>query len=285
MANLNAPFGGRVINTLVAADFNSKVHTYHVSTADATPIFVGDFVKLSGSSNADGIPYITQASAISNPLLGVVVGIKNIYTNESQLYRSAYTDLEIEVMDDPLAEFEVQVNGVITTLLPGFMGGLIVGAGNTFTGMSGMQIDVSTLGSASQSQIQMLGVLPRSDNVVGLYTKVRCKIANHVFAFAPNGINYNITAHAGGGQTNAVSTPGNIIYVTTVASTGDSIRLRSAKAGDQVTIKNDGANTLYAYPNFGEKVATSTSGYISVAAGKTVIAFPYYEYDWYYFTV
>ncbi len=269
MANLNTPFGGRSLNTLVAADFNSKTHIYHTSTGDATALFVGDFVKLTGLTTPEGIPYITQASATDTQLLGVVVGINNVFTNESQLYRTAYTDLAIEVLDDPLAEFEIQVNGTVTTSYIGKTANLIVGSGSTFTGMSGMQVNVSTIGTGNQ--VKLIGILPRTDNVLGLYSKVRCQIVAPAFMPAVDLINVGTTAYASGGQTNATPVNGKIIQVSTVATTADSFKIRAAKNGDWLIFRNDGANACYVYPQVGEYMAGSLNGYTSVAASTTVL--------------
>jgi hypothetical protein len=172
MANVNSPIGGRAINTLVASDFNSKTNVYYTSSADATPLFVGDFVKLTGVMTDEGIPYVTQAAATDTAILGVVTNIKNVFFDETKLYRAANTGLEIEVMDDPFIEFEVQVNGAVTASMINKKANLIVGAGNVITGMSGMQLDASTIGTGRQFLI--IGGLPKEVNGIGMYAKVRC---------------------------------------------------------------------------------------------------------------
>ncbi len=254
MANPNAPVGGRSLSTLIAADFNSKVHTYHTSTSDATPLFTGDYVKLTGLSNVDGIPYVTQATA-NDELVGLVVGIKNIFTNEYQIYRGAYLDLEIEVLDDPYADFELQVSGLVTASYVGKKANLLVGAGSTFTGLSGMQLDVATVGSGKQFRI--IGVLPRGDNALGMYTKVRCMIASH--AYSPSGtdtIPFTGTYYVDVNRTDTYTADGSEAYpfktiqaavnaaAITVLTGGVSIRIAPGIYVENVLLENDNLRSV-----------------------------------------
>jgi hypothetical protein len=179
MANKYTPFGARVINTVIAADFNSKTHSYYTSSTDATQMFVGDFVKLTGESTDSGIPYVTSSDYGDNSLVGIVVGIRNAYTKEYQLFRDENDVLEIEIMDDPLIEFEMQVNGIFTTSDIGKKADIEYDSGSIFTGLSGNQINASSIGSGSQ--LLIIGVLPRSDNEIGLYTKVRVLLQCHAY--------------------------------------------------------------------------------------------------------
>jgi hypothetical protein len=179
MANPNAPFGGRVINTLIASDFNSKLHTYTTSATDAVPLFVGDFVRMTNVTDVYGTPYITQVKSTDLDIVGIVISMKNAITQENRIYRAANEVLEVQVLDDPLVEFEIQVNGPVTINSIGQFANLIVGAGSTLTGMSGMQIDI--VSTPQNPQLLIIGMLARSDNTLGSYAKVRAIIWNHKF--------------------------------------------------------------------------------------------------------
>jgi hypothetical protein len=213
MSNANAPFGGRLINTLVAASFNSKLHTYTTSSSDATPIFVGDFVRMTNVTDVYGTPYITQANATDLDIVGVVISMKNSITQEPRIYRAANEILDIQVIDDPLAEFEIQVNGIVSTTSIGKSANLIVGAGSTLSGMSGMQINVSTIGSGSQMLI--IGMLARSDNTLGAYTKVRATILAHKFLNRSAGsvsIPVTNTLYVDGNRVDSYAADGSMLY-------------------------------------------------------------------------
>ncbi len=185
MANRNTPFGGKTANTLISADYNAKTRTYYTSSADTTLLFVGDLVRMLGTTTSEGIPYVTAITADSTDILGIVVAIKNIYTKENQLYRDSKDVLEIEVVDDPYAEYDIQVNGNVTTTSVGKIANVVIGAGNTLTGLSGMQLDAATIGTGIQ--IQIIGIVPNGENTLGLYTKVRCITMTHKYLGRLNG--------------------------------------------------------------------------------------------------
>lgn len=177
MANTNAPSGGKPINTLVASDFTSKTNVYSSNATDAQIIYANDFVKLSGGANNRGLLYVAQATA-SDRLVGAALSIKNFYDNETPIYRAANTELDIFVLDDPFSEFEIQANGSITAADIGKYADLVFNAGSTITGLSGIEVDVSTL-SDDTGQIRILGLIERDDNTFGNYAKLRCIIHFH----------------------------------------------------------------------------------------------------------
>jgi hypothetical protein len=65
----------------------------------------------------------------------------------------------------------------------------------------------------------------------------------------PVSVTNGITAHATGGQTNAVVLTSQLNRVTTVASPGDSIALPVAAPGLSITVINNGANPMQVYGN------------------------------------
>lgn len=65
-----------------------------------------------------------------------------------------------------------------------------------------------------------------------------------------------ITAHAGGGQANAVQLTTEFNEVTVVATSGDSVKLPSAVAGLAITIKNNGSEALAVFPFLGDSINT-----------------------------
>jgi hypothetical protein len=179
MANTNSPFGGKPINTMTSTDFTGKTHVYSSSISDATKIYVNDFVKLGTGSNSKGVPYAAQGTSTGD-LVGVVIGIQNFITKETQIFRAANTELALYVIDDPYAEFEVQINGTIAATDIGKEANLIIAAGDDTIGISRIQLDVTTL-TASGGQVKILGLAERDDNVIGAYSKVRVVIVKHAY--------------------------------------------------------------------------------------------------------
>ena len=69
---------------------------------------------------------------------------------------------------------------------------------------------------------------------------------------------YGITATAGGGNANAAQMNGWLNTVTTVVTTGDSVMLPPGYAGEEITVINNGANSLNVF------------GYMNTAPGDIV---------------
>lgn len=80
----------------------------------------------------------------------------------------------------------------------------------------------------------------------------------------------NITAHAGGGQTNATKLTGQLNRVTTVATIADSVMLTPSLSGLDITVVNAGANSMNVFPVTGDAInALGANTAFAVAAGKT----------------
>lgn len=73
-------------------------------------------------------------------------------------------------------------------------------------------------------------------------------------SFPTQSFTSGIVAHAGGGQASAVLLITVYNQVSTVATTGDSLRLPVSSPGMQLTIMNRGANTLALFPASGETI-------------------------------
>lgn len=79
-----------------------------------------------------------------------------------------------------------------------------------------------------------------------------------------------ITAHAGGGQGSAVALTAEVNFVTTVASSGDSVKLPTAALGLRITVFNQGANATDIFPVSGGQIdALGTNAAYSLSAGSS----------------
>ena len=84
-----------------------------------------------------------------------------------------------------------------------------------------------------------------------------------------------MTAHAGGGQANAVPLPTLFNRVTTVGSANDSVLLPPAIAGIEVLVVNAAAaNSMNVFPSTGDAInALAANAAFAVAANKTCTFF------------
>ncbi len=196
MANVSYVNGFSPVETFEGVAYNGKVKPYIVGTGDSTALFIGDLVNLAGGvavvtiqSDLKGfaLPICAQSAATTTTGAGVIVGFEPDRNNLNLLYRVASTQRVVYVCDDPMMLLEAQEDGVATPipLTAGTQNiNIIVAAGNTTTGASGMQLDSSTVATTATFPIRLIRPVPRvdNDNAGSLaFTKWRCMINNGVF--------------------------------------------------------------------------------------------------------
>lgn len=192
MANQDSPAGLTPVKYLSGAPWNGKAHVYYVPATDGTAIFKGDAVKSAGSADATGkFPTVAQAAA-GNAVRGVVIGFgDNPYVmvqadNLNRSYRPASTAMYVLVVDDPNVIFEIQEDSVGAALAAadvGLSADLVVAAGNTATGKSGMELDSSSA-VATAATCKILRVVNREDNELGNQCKWEVLLAEHEMKLA-----------------------------------------------------------------------------------------------------
>lgn len=184
MANVSRVWGFRPVKHLNGSPYNGQFNLYFVPASDGTAMFAGDLVKLAGSASADGYPTVAQGTA-SAAAVGVVVGfvVDPANLNTPGGYRAASTARYAMVADATDVVYEVQedaVGGALAVADVGLNADVVVGAGSTSTGQSGMQLDTSTKATTATLPLKILGFVNRPDNEIGsANAKVWVTINNH----------------------------------------------------------------------------------------------------------
>ena len=199
MANADRPNGLRPVGTGLGAPWNGKVNMYVIESGDATATFIGDLVKLAGTSgeagetsyglDLEGMPEVVQ-SAAGDKSVGVVVGFLPNQDNLTQKHRPASTRRVALVSDDPNTIYEIQeVSGgtALTSAAVGLNANVVVGAGNATTGLSGMELDNATEATTAGLNLQILGLVKRVDNNIGEHAKWLVRINDHEFQVGQTG--------------------------------------------------------------------------------------------------
>lgn len=186
MPNVDAPSGLRPARLLNGSPYNGATMTFSTASGDGTAIFVGDPVKLSGtSSTVDGVIYTDVAqAATSNVMVGVVTSVLP-ETRDSLTYRAASTTRLVQVATDPDLIFEIQeVSGgtALTTAAIGLNADFVVGSGSTTTGLSGVELNNATEATTNTLDLQIVGISNRSDNEAGEHCKWLVRINRHQFS-------------------------------------------------------------------------------------------------------
>ena len=157
MANVDSPFGLRPVRYMSGAPYNGAVNYYAALASDGTAMYLGDPVKLSGTSQTiDGMIYsdVDQA-ATGDVCVGVLVGVIPV-TRDSTIYRAASTQRILMVADDPNLVFEIQeVSGgtALTANDIGLNADFVVAAGSATTGLSG--VELNNVGEATTNTLDL----------------------------------------------------------------------------------------------------------------------------------
>lgn len=171
MANVDGAYG----LALHQDNSQSNLVTCLLPAGDSTATFVGDAVKLTDEATAriDGGPLalpVAQAAA-TDPIYGVIMGISQILPSGQDLgrrHRPASTAMYCYVKPaHPLDVYRIQADDDTETLGLGSIGSnadIIVGSGDTATGMSGMELDSNTAAATAGLQLKIVGFVERPGN-------------------------------------------------------------------------------------------------------------------------
>lgn len=193
MANLNSPFGLRPVQSLLSSPYSGAIRQFSVPASDATAIFIGDPVKMVGTSqiiNGQVFADIAQA-ATGDVICGVVVAVLQ-NSRESFIYRAASTQRVVMVNIDPNALYEIQQGTGGTPLNANDIGlnaNFAVGAGSTVTGLSGVTLNNASEAATNTLDLKIVGMPNRVDNDPGTAvgtgadaSKFYVRINRHLFS-------------------------------------------------------------------------------------------------------
>lgn len=188
MANANAAFGLKPIN-LNGTDFTGQGRMVCFLASYASNVFIGDPLVPTGASDSYGVPIMNLATAgATNAIAGAFLGCSNgpaggggnaisTMLQSQTLYRQASVLTYGFITDDPNQLFAIQEDsngGAIAIAHDAYTNGnLVSGSGSTATGLSGWQLQSSSVtgGANATYQVKLLGLLRAPDNVVGTNAK------------------------------------------------------------------------------------------------------------------
>ena len=167
MANAITPMGAKPVSDLNGRPWSGAGREYAILASDGTATYIGDFVKLVGTTsfiNGQTIPNVVQA-ATGDVIVGVVVGVC-ADTRDSLIYRAASTLRRVLVCDDPNALFEMQQASGGTALTANDIGlnaDFVVAAGSAYSGLSGTTINNVGEATTNTLDLKLVGMPNRAD--------------------------------------------------------------------------------------------------------------------------
>ena len=166
MANADAAFGFRPVKR-DGSPYNGATQRCVIPASDGTATFIGDAVKLSGTSDT-GYPSVIQAAA-GDAVFGVVTAFEANPDALSDQYRKASTKrfCQVALAQDTL--FEVQSDDDTTALAEATVGlnaDFVVGTGSTAYGTSAMELDSDSASTTNTLDLQIVALVDRADNLL-----------------------------------------------------------------------------------------------------------------------
>jgi hypothetical protein len=186
MANNDKAFGLRPLGNL-AGTGAQKQYGYEIADNQAGAIFQGDLVVLK-----DG--YILQFNpATHTAAVGVFNGcFYNDPTTQKPTWKNYYPGsinitqgkIVADVLDDPSQMFIIQNDGTSAATNYGLNADVVVGTGNTTTGLSAIELDTSTIATTAALNLKIIGLWDVPNNAVGANAVVVVKINEHSYGSA-----------------------------------------------------------------------------------------------------
>ena len=200
MANANTPRGLSPVGTITGAPYNEQGRLYAIANDGTNTYAIGDVVKVAGSSDTTGIPYVTKAATTDTPV-GVIVGIRVADPGVSLVgttlaLNTIYLPLNsgtryVYVVDDPNVIFEVEGDSTGVAAADVFKNaGLTITADQTSLSqsspLSSTVLNASSflaIGSSGSLALplQIIGLVQASNNAPGAYAQALVKWNKHQF--------------------------------------------------------------------------------------------------------
>ena len=183
MANIDSAYGLIPVAHVGQTDNNGGQTQYALGDTQTTAIFTGDPVKY----KSDGTVEVATAG---DPVVGVFGGCFYTDPTTSKPTWSPYFpaalapgDAKAFIWDNPMQTFIVQQDSVVSNLLAANLNenaNLIFNAGNTTTGVSGVEIDSSSADVTAALQVRLIDFYATpSNNTTANNSVFVVKINNH----------------------------------------------------------------------------------------------------------
>lgn len=179
MANVDKPFGLRAARHASGGAIIGN--EYPIAASYTTAIYRGDLVEMA----ADGS--ITASAAANADNLGVFEGVRYVDSTGRQQFNSYWpglascTEIFAIVQDDPNIIFQVQSDATgFAAADVGQLFDIEYVAGNTKTGVSAVNADVSATGATTNKTLRLLRIVNDGINVAGAYSVGEVLIIEHV---------------------------------------------------------------------------------------------------------
>jgi len=170
MANQDAAFGFVPIGTTDGSDYHGKMREVEFLAADGVAAFVGDMVKLTGTTGTDGFTPVVAQAAAGDAIIGALVSLEPDFENETFINagnnRLASTARKAKVCFGTDVLYVAQASTTLVAADAGQNADIVVGTGDTITGISGGEI-AAVIAAGATGQLRLQHVFNSTDNELG----------------------------------------------------------------------------------------------------------------------
>jgi hypothetical protein len=170
MANQDQAFGFVPIGTTDGSDYHGKMREVEFLAADGVACFLGDMVKLTGTTGADGFTPVVAQAAATDAIIGAIVGFLPDFSSETFLTagssRLASTARKARVCFGSDVLYIAQASTSLVAADAGQNADIVVAAGSAVTGISAMEIGAA-IGAGATGQLRLHHVFDTPGNELG----------------------------------------------------------------------------------------------------------------------
>lgn len=171
MANVDQPFGAVPIGTSDGSDYHAKMREVEFLSTDAVAAFVGDWVKLTGTTGTDGFTPVVAQAAAGDAIIGAIVSFTPDFVNEAFIgdgnnQRAANQAIKAKVCFGSDVLYTSQASTTLVAADAGQNADIVVAAGSTITGISAMEIG-AVIAAGATGQLRLRRVRNTTLNELG----------------------------------------------------------------------------------------------------------------------
>jgi len=170
MANTDQEFGFVPIGTTDGSDYHGKLREVEFLAADGVAAFLGDMVKLTGTTGTDGFTPVVAQAAAGDAIIGAIVEFVPDFEDETFLTagssRLASTARKARVCFGSDVLYVAQASTTLVAADAGQNADIVVAAGDTITGISNMEVG-AVIGAGATGQLRLHHAFNIVDNELG----------------------------------------------------------------------------------------------------------------------
>lgn len=183
MANVDKAFGLKPLGNLSATG-SQKQYGYEIADNQAGAIFQGDLVTIVNGYVVKFLP-ATHAAALGvfngcnyvDPTTGKPI-FSNYYPGSVNITQGI---ISADVLDDPSQLFIIQADASVVQANIGKNADVIGTGGSTTTGVSTMELDVTTIADTAALNLKIVGLYNVPGNELGSFAVLVIKINEHLY--------------------------------------------------------------------------------------------------------